>query len=140
MEKEEKHFVGKITQKAIIEKGEKVLVSRGIGDSIWEFPGGRLHIDEHLHDGIRREIFEELNISVTVHEPIHVCRSLHVKSNTWRIVIAYHCSIREDAVIKIDPEEVEEIKWISLNELKILPMFDDCRQLADVFLKTKHGV
>ncbi len=140
MEKEEVHFVGKIAQKAIIEKGEKILVSKGIGDSVWGFPGGRLHIDEHPHDGIRREIFEELNISVTVHEPIHVCRSLDTKSNTWRIFIVYHCSVNEDAVIKIDPEEVEEIKWISLGELETLPLFDDCREAADVFLKTKHGV
>lgn len=140
MEKEEVHFVGKIAQKAIIEKGGKVLVSKGIGDSIWEFPGGRLHIDEQPLDGIRREIFEELNISMAVYEPVHVCRSLHAKSNTWRILIAYRCSIQEDAVTKTDPEEVEEIKWISPHDLKILPMFDDCREIADVYLKVKYGL
>ena len=140
MENEQIHFVGKIAQKAIIEKNGKILVCRGIRDSVWEFPGGRLHIDESPQDGIRREILEELNIQVTVQQPIHVCRSLHTKSNTWRILIAYHCSIQDNSAEKIDPNEVEDMKWISPAELKNLPMFDDCRETADVFLKTKYGL
>lgn len=36
------HFVGKIAQKAVIEHDGKVFVVRGIGDSLWEFPGGYL--------------------------------------------------------------------------------------------------
>ncbi|OGZ46105.1 MAG: hypothetical protein A3C84_03215 [Candidatus Ryanbacteria bacterium RIFCSPHIGHO2_02_FULL_48_12] len=135
MEDASKHFVGKIAQKAIIEKDGKVLVCRGIGDSVWEFPGGRLHMDESPQEGLRREIFEELNISVAVNGPIHICRSLHTKSSTWRVLVAYHCALEEGQTLTIDPEEVEDAKWVSHEELKTLPMFDDCREVADVFLK-----
>ena len=135
MKDETKHFVGKIAQKAVIEKDGRILVCLGIGDSVWEFPGGRLHVDESPGEGLRREIFEELNISVVVRGPIHVCRSLHTKSGAWRVLIAYHCSVEGEGIIKMDPEEVEEMQWVLPEELKTLPMFADCREVADVFLK-----
>lgn len=140
MENEEVHFVGNVAQKAIIEKDAKILVCRGMGDSVWEFPGGRLHEGELPQDGVMREIKEELGVSITVHEPLHVCRSHHKKANKWNTFIAYRCSLEEEHIEKANLEEIEEATWVSLEELKNLPMFDDCREAADVFLKTKHGL
>lgn len=135
MENDSQHFVGKIAQKGVIEHQGKVLVSLGIGDSVWEFPGGRLHTDEEPQRGFEREVKEELDVNVTVIRPLHVCRSLHRSSNTWRILIAYLCSIEDPERIVKDDNEVAEFKWISREELATLPMFDDCREVADVYLR-----
>lgn len=132
---EEQHFIGKVAQKAIIEKDGKILVCRGIGDAVWEFPGGRLHMGEVPQEGLAREIREELGVEITVREPVHVGRSYHGKAQMWQIIIGYRCDLPDDAEIVADPKEVEECKWISHEELKTLPMFDDCREIANVFLK-----
>src|SRR3989344_817787 len=102
MEDTSKHFVGKVAQKAIIEKNGKVLVCRGVGDKVWELPGGRVHENEEPTEGLIREIKEELNIEVKIARPLHVCRSLHVKTNKWRIFIGYICTVISDFEEKLD--------------------------------------
>lgn len=119
------HYLGKVSQKAIIEKDGKVLVCRGVGDNVWEFPGGRLHAGETPIEGIAREIREELGIEVKNIKPFHADLSFHVKSNLHQVFIVYRCTC-DDTQINMDTTELEEIKWLSKEELKSLPMFDDC--------------
>lgn len=128
------HFSGNLAQKALIKESEKVLICRGIGDEVWEFPGGRLHKNESPEEGLAREIKEEFNLTIKVRQPVHICRSFHRKSKRWQLCMGYECDVVGSLDISIDEDEVEEYKWISLEELKTLPMFDDCRELADVWL------
>ncbi len=134
MEDANQHFVGKVSQKTIIQHLGKVLVQKGSGDTVWDWPGGHLHIGEVPAEGLKREIKEELGLSVEGLLPLIIERCLHIKSNTWRVVIFYTCvSLSLD--FTLDPSEVDEAKWVSKEELKTLPMFDDSRSAADVFLK-----
>ena len=125
MENKTEHFVGNVTQKAIIEHEGKMLVCRGIGDKVWEFPGGRLHAGEAPVDGIAREIREELGIEIKNIKPFRVEPSFHYKSNMHQVFIAYTCTC-DSVDIKVDAKEVEEMKWLDKEELESLPMFDDC--------------
>lgn len=131
---ESQHFVGNVAQKAIIEKDGKILVCRGIGDEIWEFPGGRLHAGETPREGISREIKEELGVEIAVGAPVDVIRSFHGQTKQWQVFTAYMCTLGECADIIMDKGELEELRWVSREELKELPMFDDCREVANVFL------
>jgi 8-oxo-dGTP diphosphatase len=134
MEDASQHFFGNIAQKAIIEKDGHVLVCRGIGDTVWEFPGGRLHKDEDTAQGFMREIQEELGIIVQVGAPLIALRSFHAKSNAWQIFLAFRCSVVGGESMS-NSNEVEEMRWVSFQELENLPMFEDCREAADTFLK-----
>ena len=134
MENPKNHYVGNVAQKAIIEKDSSILVVRGIGDRVWGFPGGRLHAEETPYPGLVREVKEELGIDIKVLLPISVIRSYHRKSATWQVFVAYFCKIVGDTSVTIDPVEIEEVKWITKEELKIIPMFDDCREVANVYL------
>lgn len=125
MEDKKKHFLGNVAQKAIIEKDGKILVCRGIGDKVWEFPGGRLHEGEAPVEGIAREIQEELGIEIKNIKPFRVEPSFHYKSNMHQVFIAYTCTC-DSANIQADTTEIEEMKWVSKEELKDLPMFEDC--------------
>ena len=136
MENRSNHFNGNVSQQAIIEKDGKFLVCRGIGDSVWGFPGGRLHKDEEPEKGLIREIKEELGIIVKIVRPIHICRSYHVKSKVWQVLIGYQSDILDDTNQKIDPTEIEEVKWISKEDLKNLSMFNECREIADIYLNS----
>ncbi len=58
---------------AVIEIDGKVLIAqRGRMDDpfygLWEFPGGKVEVDETLQECLRRELFEELDIHVQVGE------------------------------------------------------------------------
>ncbi len=62
---------------AIIIKENKVLVSQR-GETMklplkWEFPGGKLEVDEKEEDCIKREILEELNIKIVIRKRLTNC-------------------------------------------------------------------
>jgi 8-oxo-dGTP pyrophosphatase MutT (NUDIX family) len=133
MEDKSQRFVGNVAQKAIIERDGKIFVARGIGDSVWEFPGGRLNANESPVEGIAREIKEELGLTIFDIKPFRVEPSFHFKSNMPQVFIAYTCSA-EDGELAIDSSEVEEWKWVTKEELKNLPMFDDCKLVVTALI------
>ncbi len=124
MEDHDKHFVGNVAQKALIEKDRKILVCRGVGDTVWEFPGGRLHDGESPVDGIKREIKEELGIDIDDIRPFQIERNYHFRTKVYQVFIVYTCTCA-NTELKVDAGELEEVKWVSKEELKTLPMFDD---------------
>ncbi len=124
MEDHDKHFVGNVAQKALIEKDGKILVCRGVGDAVWEFPGGRLHAGEAPVDGIVREIKEELGVDISNVRPFVVMPSYHYKSKQHQVFITYTCTY-DGSPLTVDSTELEEYKWLTREELKDLPMFED---------------
>ena len=59
---------------AIIISGNQVLATqRGYGDfeGGWEFPGGKVEENETPTEAIKREIMEELNLTINVGELLH---------------------------------------------------------------------
>lgn len=131
---EEKHFLGKVSQKVLITFGDKILVQKGIGDEVWEFAGGHLHAEEEPQEGLIREVEEELGLKIENVQPLLVKRSFHRKTGSYRVLIFYTARALSDTFV-IDPQEVEEAKWVSKEELKDLPWFDDCRAAVTEFLK-----
>lgn len=52
---------------AVVIHNDKVLLARRRGgylDNLWEFPGGKLELDESAAHAARRELVEELDISI----------------------------------------------------------------------------
>ena len=135
MEDKIQHFVGKVAQKAIIATEGKILICRGIGDKVWELPGGRLHAGESPQEGLAREVLEELNLVIAVEKPVYLCRSFHFKDNNHQIFVAYRCPVISGE-IKADRSEVEDMRWVSEKEAFEMPLFDDCRDA----LKAYFGV
>ena len=82
----------------------------------WEFPGGKVENNESFQDALMREILEELNITINVHEKI---AEENFKDKKIDVVIHYFlCTIKE-GVIKLT--EHEDFSWI---EKKILHQYD----------------
>lgn len=114
----EKFFVA---QWGVLIRDGKCLIIRGVGDSEWQLPGGRIDRDELLEktaeDALRRELFEELNfkeikvvqlidavIGYTIHSKKPICRLIYLIEN-------------ERDEIKLS-EEHEELRWISVDEVE----------------------
>ena len=68
----DQHFFGKVRQKAIITKGNQVLITRERGEDVWEVPSGRLNLGEIHEEGLRREVREELGVEIQTGPIIYI--------------------------------------------------------------------
>jgi len=104
---------------AIIERDGFVLAAqRSAAMSLplkWEFPGGKIHQGESPSECLRRELFEELNIHVSVG------RSLLVSTYQYpTITVTLHpfiCSIEAGEIVL---NEHAAITWLAPNNLHSL--------------------
>ena len=86
----------------------------------WEFPKGRLHMDETMLNGALREFTEETNISFTdikvvknlyPFEEIYISSNDKLYKNTY--YLAKYTSTRECDLTKFQIEEVSKMKWMT---------------------------
>ena len=73
----------------------------------WEFPGGKVESNETFHEALSREIQEELNIQINVHEKI---AEEKYKDDQIDIILHYYlCSEKSGTTIL---NEHENIAWV----------------------------
>jgi len=90
----------------------------------WEFPGGKLKTGESPEKCIRREISEELGVTVLVDSLLPSV--LHSYSNGAIRLIPFICSIEED---EIRLTEHSACKWYTLDELAELDLLEADRRI-----------
>ncbi len=88
----------------------------GLLGGLWEFPGGKVEPGETLPECIKREIQEELGITIAVDESLMTID--HAYSHFKVTLNVYHC--RHLSGIP-QPIECDEIKWVTLAELNEYP-------------------
>lgn len=121
----ETHFFGQITQKALIQKGDKyLLVVYAEGDSaagLWDMPGGRLNEGELPEDGLRRELREEIGVAVTL-GPILGTATFTNMSKFRNLLILYSASLTDaEPKFELEDGKIERIDWFTKEELLKLP-------------------
>lgn len=62
----------KVGLACIIKDGLVLIGKRTDGRLNWEFPGGKIRIDEKITEGIIREAFEELSVIISCNEIFHI--------------------------------------------------------------------
>ena len=73
----------------------------------WEFPGGKVEPNENFHEALSREIQEELNIQINVHEKI---AEEKYKDNQIDIILHYYLCSEKSGTIRLN--EHENIAWV----------------------------
>jgi 8-oxo-dGTP diphosphatase len=109
-----------VALKAIIIYNRKVLIiQRSYGDvsgsGSWEFAGGKLEFGEDLEDGLRREIMEEVGLSVKVERLLYASTFQH-KENRQTVILNYLCHSFTDQVTL--SEEHEKYIWADKKIMK----------------------
>ena len=106
---------------AIIYGERKVLVARRPAGKhlagYWEFPGGKVELDETPEKCLAREILEELNLEIRVGG--FIAKSIHDYGDKRINLMAYE--VREysgDLVLA----EHDEIAWVDLAELRTIKL------------------
>lgn len=121
------HFCGKVAVKAMIKNGDKVLITRSEGDTLWDLPGGRIHEAESLEEALTREVKEELGVDVTVKRLLCSEQSLHRKDGKFIMFVTFEAALANPEKASFVPnEESEEIRWIDRSEYDAAEMFDQC--------------
>ena len=94
---------------AIIKKDNLYLVAQRNRDKHmglkWEFPGGKVDPGETLQEALVREIYEELNIDINIHEKLAEER---YKDNEINIILHYFLCTIKNGVISLNEHEAME--------------------------------
>ncbi len=119
---------------AIIQKDHQVLITQrpaqGLLGGMWEFPGGKVEEGETLHEGLQREIREELGVNIFIGEPLGVFRHAYTH---FRITLhAFYCQLREGTPVAL---QVADWRWLNVSQLKDYPMGKIDRQIAHLLEK-----
>jgi 8-oxo-dGTP diphosphatase len=101
---------------AILAKDNKIIIAkRGPDDRLahkWEFPGGKIEINETPEQCLKREMKEEFDIDVFVGE--YLGSSVYKYDHIFIELMAFRASWEDG---KIDLKDHDEFKWISLEQL-----------------------
>lgn len=98
----------------------------------WEFPGGKLDVDEPSFDGLKRELKEELNIDVEAAEWLCECthdypeRRVHLE--LW--VVKNFSGVPTS-------NEGQVLQWIDINALDTVSMLPADKPLIIALQKLK---
>lgn len=129
----------RVTVKAIIVKDDKVLLIKESPklSGKWELPGGGLDFGEDIHDGLKREIEEEMGLKVKSIEkrPIYAWtwRYENHRNLDWfySLVLVYRAEFES---FEFKPtEECEEIDWFSKEDLENIELDSQINGLKKVF-------
>jgi 8-oxo-dGTP diphosphatase len=85
---------------------------------IFEIPGGHIDYGEDIVEGLKREIKEEFDMTITVGDPFAAFTYENPIKGSHSIEVIYFAKFIDQLdQIKLDPEDHSEYKWISENEL-----------------------
>ena len=80
---------------------------------LWEFPGGKRECHETFEECLRRELREELDISVEVHELVE--EITHKYSDREVLLKFYRCTLQKGEPIALG---CAAFRWITREELR----------------------
>lgn len=101
---------------AVIRKDNMILATqRGYGEfkGGWEFPGGKIEAKETNEEALIREIKEELDMKIKVHD---LLQTVYYEYPTFYLTMhCYWCTMEEETFIL---KEHEDYKWLNKKTLR----------------------
>ena len=88
------------------------------GGGLWEFPGGKIEIDESSEDAVIRELNEELDI--VVHKPKKIMQYLHRFKNLIYDISFFEVTSFKGSIKKIVHDELEWVDLASINNYNFI--------------------
>ena len=116
---------------AIIKKGDFYLLAKRNKDKYmglkWEFPGGKVEQNETFKDALSREILEELNVNIEIHNKVAEERYQDEEIN---IVLHYYlCTLIDTNIVLSEHEVIEWVKKQDFSKYEFVPGDGDISSL-----------
>ena len=105
----------KVTAAILVKDNRIIIAKRGPNDRLahkWEFPGGKVEINETPEQCLKREMKEEFDINVSVGE--YLGSSIYNYSHISIELMAYRAYWKDG---EIHLNDHDDFKWISLEQL-----------------------
>ncbi len=103
---------------AVVERDGRFLVTqRAPGAHLggcWEFPGGKCESGESLHDALRREMLEELDVRIDIDELLDTVD--HVYPDRTVRLHFYRCHLKGE----LRPRQEQATRWVARTALASL--------------------
>ena len=103
---------------ALVDADGRVLIARRPPGKplagLWEFPGGKIDPSESHADALRREMREELDTDVDVHDLVF--QTTHAYPERTVALFFYNCALRQ----RPRPLLGQEMRWVKRSELATL--------------------
>ena len=104
---------------ALVDRDGRVLIARRprgrMVAGLWEFPGGKVHVDETLESAIIRELGEELGIEVTNSCLAPFCFASHAYPEFHLLMPLFLCRIWEG---NVRAREGQDLAWVRPKALR----------------------
>lgn len=113
----------RVAVKAVIIKGEKVLLLRDYGDIGWTFPGGGVDVGEAATEALTRELCEEIGVSekdIVILNDILPSSIGHIKKGIPRLNLHFRVNLLSESVKPT--QETEALEWVNISEIKNVPI------------------
>ncbi|MGI0481940.1 8-oxo-dGTP diphosphatase MutT [Geminocystis sp. CENA526] len=124
----------KIGVAVIVSEEGQILIDRrlptGLMANLWEFPGGKIEQGETPQDCIKREIKEELGITIEVDRAL--TEITHNYSEFIVTLYVYVCRIIEG---EPQPLECSEVRWVTSSELNNFEFPQANQEIIDLLQK-----
>jgi 8-oxo-dGTP diphosphatase len=116
---------------AIIKKDDYYLLAKRNKDKYmglkWEFPGGKVEKDESFEEALSREILEELNVNIEIHNKVAEER---FQDDEINIVLHYYiCSLIDTDIVLSEHEAIEWVKKQDFLNYEFVPGDGDITSL-----------
>ena len=116
---------------AIIKKDDCYLLAKRNKEKYmglkWEFPGGKVEKDESFEEALSREILEELNVNIEIHNKVTEER---YQDDEINIVLHYYmCSLIDTDIVLSEHEAIEWVKKQDFLNYEFVPGDGDITSL-----------
>lgn len=91
-------------------------------NGVWDIPGGRIDPGTPLLENLKREIKEETGLELNGEVDLVKAQDIFSQDNTHIVRLTYTGFIEGEP--EIDPNEHDQYKWVTLNELRELEDLD----------------
>ncbi len=118
----------------IINDGKLFATQRGYGDwkDYWEFPGGKMEPGETPEEALKREIEEELDTEIAVHEKL-----ITVEYDYPKFHLLMDCYLSEVIEGGLVLKEHEAARWLKGNELDSVQWLPADKEVLDLIKAEK---
>jgi 8-oxo-dGTP diphosphatase len=119
------------------ENGDVLLARRnepGLKDAHdkWEFVGGGIEFGENPEEALKREVLEEAGVEVEITRLLPKIFSVMLNKETQVIVMSYECKIISGELKAGLDQEIAELKFVPLKEVKNYNTFKNIQKTVDL--------
>lgn len=109
---------------AIIKRDDKVLFKKDL-DHFYTLPGGRVRFGETTERAIKRILYENFNLRVTINRLVSINENFFSYSDDdyHEVLFVYHCDLREDSIDEPLYSNLHSVSVHDLFQINIQPRF-----------------